>query len=87
MLDPMSSKKNDPPPEEPPLYDLATLQLVGLSELSKRWKVSKQRVDEITAQRLPNWRKLDCGRVWFLPEVEAFEKTWVRKTGVHIGPK
>jgi hypothetical protein len=70
--------------QEPQLYDLRKVQVLGLSELSKRWKVSKQRVMEITATRCPHWRKLDCGRVWLLHEVQAFEKTWARRTGVHI---
>lgn len=69
---------------EPVLYDLATVQVLGLSELAKRWGVSKQRVDEITSARCPHWRKLDCGRIWLMHEVEAFEETWTRKTGVHI---
>lgn len=62
------------------------IQLLGLSELSKRWGVSKQRVGEITDARCPHWRKLDCGRVWLLHEIEEFEKTWDRRTGVHITP-
>lgn len=70
--------------EPTPLYDLRKVQVLGLSELSKRWKVSKQRVSEITAERCPHWRKVDCGRIWLLHEVQAFEKTWSRKTGVHV---
>ena len=72
--------------QEPQLFDLSEVQVLGLAELSKRWKVSKQRVMEITAQRCPHWRKLACGRIWLLHEVEAFERTWERKTGIHVTP-
>lgn len=72
---------------EPVLYDLDEVQVLGLSELAKRWKVSKQRVDEITAKRCPHWRKVDCGRIWLLHKIEEFEATWTRKTGVHLDQK
>lgn len=78
----MRNKQEETP--EPVLYDLSEVQVLGLKELAKRWGVSKQRVDEITAQRIPHWRKLDCGRIWLLHEVEEFERTWTRRTGVHI---
>lgn len=64
-----------------------SIQVLGLSELSKRWKVSKQRTSEIASTRCPHWRTLDCGRIWLLGDVEEFEKTWERKAGVHIGQK
>lgn len=71
----------------PVLVDLATMDVLGLSELSKRWNISKQRVDEITAARCPHWRKLDCGRIWLLRDIEEFEKKWQRRTGVHVTPR
>lgn len=72
---------------EPRLLDVNDLQILGLSELSKRWKISKQRVSEITEARCPHWRKLDCGRVWLLPDILAFEKKWQRTTGIHVTPR
>jgi hypothetical protein len=68
----------------PRLVDISKVGVLGLSELSKRWKVSKQRVSEITADRCPHWRKLDCGRIWLLEDVMRFERTWERRTGVHV---
>jgi len=71
----------------PRLLDVTELQILGLSELSRRWKISKQRVSEITEARCPHWRKLDCGRVWLLPDIEEFERKWQRLTGIHITPR
>jgi hypothetical protein len=71
----------------PVLVDLATMDVLGLSELSKRWHVSKQRVSEITEARCPHWKKLDCGRIWLLRDVEEFEKKWRRQTGIHVTPR
>lgn len=72
---------------EPTLVDLAAVEIIGVSELARRWGVTKQRVSEITAKRIPYWRKLDCGRIWLLNDVIEFEKTWTRQTGVHVDPK
>lgn len=73
--------------QEPRLVDIDKVGVLGLSELSKRWKVSKQRASEIAEQRCPHWRKLDCGRIWLLEDIVNFERTWVRKTGVHLDYK
>lgn len=73
--------------KEPKLLDVNDLQILGLSELSKRWKISKQRVSEITEARCPHWRKLDCGRIWLLPDILEFEKKWQRLTGIHVTPR
>jgi hypothetical protein len=64
-----------------------TLTLYGISELAERWGVSKQRADEIATKRLPAPIKLMMGRIWTEPQVQNFEKTWVRKTGRHILPR
>ena len=76
-----------PEETEAVLVDLATVDILGLSELSKRWQISKKRVDEITSARCPHWKKLDCGRIWLLSDVEEFEKKWQRLTGVHVTPR
>jgi hypothetical protein len=78
----MEDKHEEAPP--PRLVDISKVGVLGLAELSRRWKVSKQRAMEITSARCPHWRKLDCGRIWLLEDVINFERTWVRKTGVHI---
>jgi hypothetical protein len=85
MLDPMAHKREED--QEPKLYDLREVQVLGLSELSKRWGVSKQRASEIAEQRCPHWRKVGCGRIWLLHEVEEFEKTWSRQPSIHITPR
>lgn len=61
--------------------------ILGLAELALRWHVTKQRVAELTEKRLPHWKKLACGRIWLLSEVEKFEETWTRRSGIHITPK
>lgn len=61
--------------------------ILGLSELAARWNVTKQRVDELTEKRLPCWRRLKCGRIWRLSDVQRFEETWTRVSGIHVTPK
>lgn len=63
------------------------LKLYGISELADRWKVSKQRADEIASKRLPQPLTLKMGRIWTELQVENFERGWVRKTGRHIVPR
>lgn len=65
---------------------LNTIGIFGISELAERWGVSKQRADEIASTRLgPPWRVLKMGRIWNKKQVADFEKTWVRKSGRHVG--
>jgi hypothetical protein len=61
--------------------------VLGLAELAERWHVTKQRVAELTDRRLPPWRRLKCGRIWLLSEVQEFEKTWTRLSGIHVTSK
>jgi hypothetical protein len=66
---------------------LNTIAIFGIAELAERWKVSKQRADEIASTRLGEpWRVLAMGRIWNKKQVSAFERTWVRKSGQHIHP-
>lgn len=83
----MSTQAPTTPEQEVRLADLNTLEIIGLNELSQRWGISKQRVSEITNERCPYWRKLDCGRVWLMDDIRKFERTWKRKTGVHVTPR
>ena len=80
----MKTKKTRMPhPLTPDVRDLSTVEVIGLAELAERWGVTKQRVDEIT-RRVPHRWKLNCGRIWLVHEIEAFEKTWTRAAGVHV---
>lgn len=79
----MDENTTDTPTKKPDIRDLNTVEVLGLSELSKRWGVTKQRVDEIT-KRVPHRWKLDCGRIWLKHDIEEFEKTWTRTAGVHL---
>jgi uncharacterized small protein (DUF1192 family) len=64
---------------------LDNLVVFGVAELSERWGVSKQRVDEIASTRLGKpWRRLAMGRIWHKKQITEFEKTWVRKSGRHV---
>lgn len=60
------------------------LELYGIAELAKRWGVKKQRADTLS-KRMTAPKVLACGRIWTGDQVRAFEKTWTRKTGVHVG--
>ncbi len=66
---------------------LAEDDILGLTELADRWHVTKQRVAELTEKRLPHWRRLACGRIWRLSDVQEFEKNWTRLSGIHVTPK
>lgn len=60
------------------------LELYGIAELAARWSVTKQAASKF-ARRMTAPKVLACGRIWTGDQVRAFEKTWTRKTGVHVG--
>lgn len=78
-------KEKDQKEAAPRMVDTDTVEVLGLVELAERWRVTRQRVNQIaSSERLPFWRELRCGRIWLLSDVEAFEKGWTRRTGVHV---
>lgn len=63
---------------------LKNLKVLGIAELATRWKVTKQRADQLANKSLPEpWRRPAMGRLWTEQQIEDFEKTWKRKTGIH----
>ncbi len=87
VLDPTADEQLEDLLTERLATALEGLHVYGLSELSERWGVSRQRADEIASKRLGTpWRTLRMGRIWSDEQVTEFEARWVRKTGRHIQP-
>lgn len=64
---------------------LESMEVLGVAELANRWGVKKQRADQIATKYLPKpWRHLAMGRTWTEFQVKEFERTWKRKSGIHV---
>jgi hypothetical protein len=62
------------------------LELYGVAELAARWGITKQAASKV-ASRIPGPKVLACGRIWTGDQIREHEKSWTRRTGVHVGRK